>query len=84
MSVSMSRRRRRSTCRTRSAERFPECDPADESRPTCDDPFDSGSRAYVDPNQPVSVYTAEGALARAGWARERFVTLLLLGFAVLR
>jgi ABC-type antimicrobial peptide transport system permease subunit len=35
----------------------------------------------VDPNQPVSVYTAEGALARAGWARERFVTLLLLGFA---
>jgi predicted permease len=36
----------------------------------------------VDPNQPVSVYTAEGALARAGWARERFVTLLLLGFAV--
>jgi ABC-type antimicrobial peptide transport system permease subunit len=28
------------------------------------------------------VYTAEGALARAGWARERFVTLLLLGFAV--
>jgi predicted permease len=36
----------------------------------------------VDPNQPISVYTAEGALARAGWARERFVTLLLLGFAV--
>ena len=36
----------------------------------------------VDPNQPVSVYTAEGALASAGWARERFVTLLLLGFAV--
>ena len=36
----------------------------------------------VDPNQPVSVYTAEGALARAGWARERFVTVLLLGFAV--
>ncbi len=36
----------------------------------------------VDPNQPVSVYTAEGALARAGWARERFVTLLLLGFAM--
>ncbi len=28
------------------AERFPECDPADESRPPCDDPFDSGSRAY--------------------------------------
>jgi hypothetical protein len=23
-----------------------ECDPADESRPTCDDPFDSGSGAY--------------------------------------
>jgi predicted permease len=36
----------------------------------------------VDPNQPVSVYTAEGALARNGWARERFVTLLLLGFAM--
>jgi predicted permease len=36
----------------------------------------------VDPSQPVSVYTAEGALARAGWARERFVTVLLLGFAV--
>ena len=36
----------------------------------------------VDPNQPVSVYTAEGALASAGWARERFVTLLLLGFTV--
>jgi predicted permease len=36
----------------------------------------------VDPNQPVSVYTAEGALARAGWARERFVTRLLLGFAM--
>jgi predicted permease len=36
----------------------------------------------VDPNQPVSVYTAEGALARAGWARERFVTVLLLGFAM--
>ena len=36
----------------------------------------------VDPNQPVSVYTAEGALARAGWARERFVTLLFLGFAM--
>ncbi|MPY88886.1 MAG: FtsX-like permease family protein, partial [Luteitalea sp.] len=32
--------------------------------------------------QPVSVYTAEGALASAGWARERFVTLLLLGFAM--
>src|SRR6186997_2338783 len=36
----------------------------------------------VDPNQPVSVYTVEGALANAGWARERFVTLLLLGFAM--
>jgi predicted permease len=36
----------------------------------------------VDPNQPVSVYTAEGALASAGWARERFVTRLLLGFAM--
>lgn len=36
----------------------------------------------VDPNQPVSVYTAEGALASAGWARERFATLLLLGFAM--
>lgn len=36
----------------------------------------------VDPNQPVSVYTADGALASAGWARERFVTLLLLGFAM--
>jgi predicted permease len=36
----------------------------------------------VDPNQPVSVYTAEGALASAGWAHERFVTLLLLGFAM--
>ena len=37
----------------------------------------------VDPNQPVSLYTAEGALASAGWARERFVTRLLLGFAML-
>lgn len=38
----------------------------------------------VDPNQPVNlVRTAEDALADAGWARERFVTLLLLGFAVL-
>jgi predicted lysophospholipase L1 biosynthesis ABC-type transport system permease subunit len=36
----------------------------------------------VDPNQPVSVYKAEETLARAGWARERFVTLLLLGFSV--
>ncbi len=36
----------------------------------------------VDPNQTVSVYTAEGALANAGWARARFVTLLLLGFAM--
>jgi predicted permease len=38
----------------------------------------------VDPNQPVNVVrTAEDELASAGWARERFVTLLLLGFAVL-
>jgi hypothetical protein len=37
----------------------------------------------VDPNQPVNVVrTAEDALADAGWARERFVTLLLLGFAI--
>jgi len=37
----------------------------------------------VDPNQPVNVVrTAEDALADAGWARERFVTSLLLGFAV--
>jgi predicted permease len=37
----------------------------------------------VDPNQAVNVVrTAEDALASAGWARERFVTLLLLGFAV--
>src|SRR4051812_7597008 len=37
----------------------------------------------VDPNQPVNVVrTAEDALADAGWARERFVTFLLLGFAV--
>jgi predicted permease len=37
----------------------------------------------VDPNQPVNwVRTAEDALADAGWARERFVTVLLLGFAV--
>ncbi|HET6959103.1 MAG TPA: ABC transporter permease [Vicinamibacterales bacterium] len=36
----------------------------------------------VDPNQAVNaVRTAEDALADAGWARERFVTLLLLGFA---
>jgi ABC-type antimicrobial peptide transport system permease subunit len=35
----------------------------------------------VDPNQTVSVYRAENVLANAGWARERFVTLLLLGFA---
>ena len=36
----------------------------------------------VDPNQPVNaIRTAESALADAGWARERFVTLLLLGFA---
>jgi predicted permease len=38
----------------------------------------------VDPNQPVNVVrTAEDALADAGWARERFVTFLLLGFAVI-
>jgi predicted permease len=37
----------------------------------------------VDPNQPVNwVRTADDALAEAGWARERFVTLLLLGFAM--
>jgi hypothetical protein len=37
----------------------------------------------VDPNQAVKVVrTAEDVLADAGWARERFVTLLLLGFAV--
>jgi hypothetical protein len=37
----------------------------------------------VDPNQPVNwVRTAEDALVQAGWARERFVTLLLLAFAV--
>jgi predicted permease len=37
----------------------------------------------VDPNQPVNVVrTAEDVLASAGWARERFVTLLLLGFAM--
>src|SRR5262245_36468435 len=36
----------------------------------------------VDPNQPVNVVrTAEDELASAGWARERFVALLLLGFA---
>jgi predicted permease len=36
----------------------------------------------VDPNQPVNVVrTAEDELATAGWARERFVALLLLGFA---
>ncbi|HKF66643.1 MAG TPA: FtsX-like permease family protein, partial [Vicinamibacterales bacterium] len=37
----------------------------------------------VDPSQPVNLArTAEDELASAGWARERFVTLLLLGFAV--
>ncbi len=37
----------------------------------------------VDPNQPVDVVrTAEDELASAGWARERFVTLLLLVFAM--
>ena len=36
----------------------------------------------VDPHQPVNVVrTAEEWLADEGWARERFVTLLLLGFA---
>ena len=36
----------------------------------------------VDPNQPVKVVrTAEEWLADEGWAREQFVTLLLLGFA---
>jgi predicted permease len=36
----------------------------------------------VDPNQPVkAIRTAEEWLADEGWARERFVTLLLLGFA---
>ena len=36
----------------------------------------------VDPHQPVKVIrTAEEWLADEGWARERFVTLLLLGFA---
>ncbi len=35
----------------------------------------------VDPHQPVKVLrTAEEWLADEGWARERFVTLLLLGF----
>src|SRR4029078_10625838 len=36
----------------------------------------------VNPNQPVSVNTAEGVLANAGWARERLLTRLLLGFAM--
>jgi predicted permease len=36
----------------------------------------------VDSNQTVSVYTAEGVLENAGWGRARFVTLLLLGFAM--
>jgi predicted permease len=37
----------------------------------------------VDPHQPVKVIrTAEAWLADEGWAREQFVTLLLLGFAV--
>jgi ABC-type antimicrobial peptide transport system permease subunit len=37
----------------------------------------------VDPNQAVNVVrTADDELASAGWARARFVTLLLLGFAV--
>jgi hypothetical protein len=34
----------------------------------------------ADPNQPVNVVrTAEDALTSAGWARERFVAVLLLG-----
>jgi predicted permease len=38
----------------------------------------------VDPHQPVNaIRTAEEALAEAGWARERFVTVLLLAFAAL-
>jgi predicted permease len=42
-----------------------------------------GAVRTVDPNQPVNVVrTAEDELATAGWARERFVALLLLGFAV--
>ena len=37
----------------------------------------------VDPNQPVTgVRTAEHQLASVGWAREQFVTLLLVGFAM--
>jgi predicted permease len=37
----------------------------------------------IDPHQPVKVVrTAEEWLADEGWARERFVTVLLLGFAV--
>jgi putative ABC transport system permease protein len=37
----------------------------------------------VDPNQAVNVVrTVEDELASAGWARERFVTVLLLGFAL--
>jgi predicted permease len=37
----------------------------------------------VDPHQPVKVvHTAEEWLADEGWARERFVTVLLLGYAV--
>jgi ABC-type antimicrobial peptide transport system permease subunit len=36
----------------------------------------------ADPNQPVyMIRTAEEVLAGIGWARERFVTLLWLGFA---
>jgi hypothetical protein len=37
----------------------------------------------VDPNQTVSVYRAENALANAGWARERFVMWLLLSFSMI-
>ena len=36
----------------------------------------------VDPNQTVSLYTAEGVLANSGRGRARFVTSLLLGFAM--
>lgn len=37
----------------------------------------------ADPGQPVNrMRTAEAALADAGWARERFVTLVLVGFGV--
>jgi hypothetical protein len=36
----------------------------------------------LDPNQPIArLRTAADELADAGWARERFVTMLLLGYA---